>query len=96
MTKPAIEVPVEYPSNEKEMITYLVYNIFYHGVNHLDSDEYLDVESEYACEVDFTLEEYDDDDTNSKWNRHLESLMRQTYFAISDINSLIARNCRNN
>ena len=96
MTKPAIEVPVAEPSNEKEWITYLVYNLFFHGMNFVDTDEYMEAEINFAVEMGFSFDEYDDESPDSRFNRLLESLGRQAHFQLSDIHTLTARHCRNN
>lgn len=96
MTKPAIEVPVSEPSNEREYITYVVYYMYFKGVEFFDSDEYLDVECNFACEMGFEFEEYDDDSPESRWNRLLESLARQAHFQLADIHTLNGRHNRPN
>lgn len=88
MTRPAIEVPVEEPSDEREFITYCVYHAYYKGVEFFDTDEYLEAEINFAVEMGFEFEEYDDESPESRWNRLLESLARQTHFALADIHRL--------
>ncbi len=96
MTKPAIEVPVAEPSNEKEFIAFCVYYIYFKGVEFLDTDEYMEAEINFAVEMGFSFEEYDDDSPESRWSRLLESLARQAHFQLADIHQLCGRHNRPN
>lgn len=92
--RPQIQQPVPYPSTELEMIDYIVWNTVFYGVSFFDTDEYYDVECNYACEQDFELEEYDTDDQEGRWPRHLESLARQAHLKMADVHAGLARELR--
>lgn len=79
-----MDVPVTSPTNPKEFCDYLVYWIANEGLNFLDSDMYLDAESDFACEMDYTIEEYDDEAEDSKWNQFLNDIMRSVWFGLAD------------
>ena len=79
-----MRVPVASPSTPEEFHDYLVYWIKMEGLNFLDSDMYLDAESEFACEVDFTLEEYDDEAEDGRWNEYFKYVMRSVWFGLAD------------
>lgn len=88
-----ITIPVKVPTTPEEMINYLAYHILFHGLNFFDTDEYLDAEAEYASE-DFSLEEYDSEDDNSRWQRHIDQLCWEAHLLLADQHIIAARALR--
>lgn len=89
MTGPT--VPVTQPANEQEMVDYIVFNVLFHGMNFFDSDEYIDVEVDYAVESGYTLEEYEQEDGDNRWTKHINGLIRAAHHGLVDHHNKMAR-----
>lgn len=76
--------PVTEPTTPQEMVQYVAFHLYRDGARYFDSDEYLDVEVDYAQEQGFDFDDYDDDDAKSRWNQHISTILRDAHFLAMD------------